>query len=115
MHGIRPIAAPSLAASTSANNCHSRSKRRSLPYLPFVEALRGYIVQRDLAALESELGADAGEVARIIPEVGERLLIASTPSSDPEDDRRRLLQAVVRLFRNAASDRPLLLVLEDLH
>ena len=91
------------------------SGSRSLPYLPFVEALRGYIVQRDRAALESELGNAAGEVARIIPEVGHRLAVDLPQPGDPETDRHRLLEAVGGFMANAARAHPLLLVLEDLH
>jgi predicted ATPase len=37
---------------------------RSLPYLPFVEALRGYVARRDLTALAVEVGTDGGDVVR---------------------------------------------------
>jgi DNA-binding CsgD family transcriptional regulator len=87
---------------------------RTLPYLPFVEALRGYVVERDISALARELGGGAGDVARLIPELGDRLQLEPPPAGDPEHDRRRLLQSWVAFLTSAAADRPLLLVLEDL-
>ncbi len=88
---------------------------QSLPYLPFVEALRGYLLQRTTAALRAELGTSAGHVARIVPELAERLQVEPLPAGDPEDDRRRLLEAVVGFLASASAAHPLLLVLEDLH
>jgi len=87
----------------------------SLPYLPFVEALRSYVLARDPAGLRDELGTGAGEVARIVSEVRDRLQVDLPSPSAPEDDRWRLLQAVTSFLRNAAAVQPLLIVLEDLH
>jgi tetratricopeptide (TPR) repeat protein len=90
----------------------------SLPYLPFVEAMRSYVLARDPDGLRQDLGSGAAEVARIVSEVRDRLPPAevSVPqSSGPEDDRWRLLQAVTGFLRNASAVQPLLIVLEDLH
>src|SRR4029078_5117777 len=45
----------------------------SLPYLAFVEALRPYVLSRESDGLRAELGAGAGDVARIVPEIREQL------------------------------------------
>ena len=88
----------------------------SLPYLAFVEAMRSYVLARDPEALRSELGTGAGEVARIVSEVRDRLQgVELRPAGDPEDDRWRLLQAVTSFLRNASTVQPLCIVLEDLH
>ena len=87
----------------------------SLPYLPFVEALRDYVLSRETDAIRQELGAGASDVARIVPDVREKLQVELRQPGDPEEDRYRLLQAVSEFLRNAASAQPLLLVLEDLH
>ena len=87
----------------------------ALPYLPFVEALRSYVLDRDAAALRQELGAGAPDVARIVPELRDRLQVEPSPPTTPEEDRFRLFQAVVAFLRNAAAEVPLCLVLEDLH
>jgi tetratricopeptide (TPR) repeat protein len=90
----------------------------SLPYLPFVEAMRSYVLTREPDGLRQELGSGAAEVARIVSEVRDRLSPSEFPivqSSGPEDDRWRLLQAITGFLRNASHVQPLLIVLEDLH
>ena len=87
----------------------------ALPYLPFVEALRSYVLDRDAAALRQELGTGAPDVARIVPELSDRLQVEPSPPTTPEENRFRLFQAIVAFLRNAAAEVPLCLVLEDLH
>jgi tetratricopeptide (TPR) repeat protein len=87
----------------------------SLPYLAFVEALRSYVLSREVKDLREELGSGAADVARIISEIRERLKIRLRPQKDPEEERYRLLQAVTGFLSNAAAVQPMLVVLEDLH
>jgi len=87
----------------------------SLPYLPFVEAMRSYVLTREPDDLRRDLGSGATEVARLVSEVRDRLQVELRPPGDPEDDRWRLLQAVSGFLHSASMIQPLLLVLEDLH
>ena len=87
----------------------------SLPYLPFVEALRAYVLSREPEDLRHELGSGASDVARIVSEVRDTLQVELRAPGDPEEDRYRLLQAVSDFLRNATKSQPLMLVLEDLH
>jgi DNA-binding CsgD family transcriptional regulator len=87
----------------------------TLPYLPFVEALRAYVQATDTEALRAQLGSGAPEIARIVDDVRQHLDVELRPPGDPEQDRWRLLRAVTDFLRNAAMAQPLLLVLEDLH
>ena len=95
----------------------------SLPYLPFVEALRSYVLEREPEALARELGTGAADVARIVSEIRDKVpdlgsggaRHAAPASGDPEDERWRLYQAVTGFLRNASAVQPLLVVLEDLH
>ncbi len=87
----------------------------SLPYLAFVEALRSYVLSREVKDLREELGTGAADVARIISEIRERLKIKLRPQKDPEEERYRLLQAVTGFLSNAANVQPMMVVLEDLH
>ena len=86
----------------------------SLPYLPFVEALRAYVLSRDSDDLRQELGSGAPDVARIVSEVRDILAVELRAPGDPEEDRYRLLQSVSDFLKHAAQPRPLMLVLEDL-
>ncbi len=89
----------------------------SQPYLPFVEAMRSYVLAREPDGLKADLGTGAGDIARIVSEVRDRVgAIHESPSpGDPEEQRWRLLQAVSGFLRNASLVTPLLVVLEDLH
>ena len=87
----------------------------SLPYLAFVEAMRSYVLARDDDDLKAELGPAAADLARIVPEIPQRLQVQPTPPSDPEADRYRLFHSVGTFLRNASAVQPLLVVLEDLH
>ena len=87
----------------------------SLPYLAFVEAMRAYVLTCDPEGLKADLGAGAAEVARIVPEVRDRVQVDLREAGDPEEDRWRLRQSVTSFLRHAASVQPLVVVLEDLH
>jgi predicted ATPase len=65
----------------------------SLPYLPFVEAIRGYIGTKQPDALKAELG-NAIDISRIVPELREIIRLELLPPGDPAEDLWRLLQAV---------------------
>jgi class 3 adenylate cyclase len=84
-----------------------------VPYQPFVEALRHFV---DHAPLLSErLGRYGGELARLVPELGERISGLAAPlRSDPETERYRLFEAVASWLAATSVEEPLLLVLDDL-
>ena len=52
-----------------------------------------------------------GELARLVPELGP----ASGPPAPPELERARLFEAAVQLFEFASADRPLVVLVDDLH
>ncbi|MGI8554379.1 MAG: ATP-binding protein, partial [Dehalococcoidia bacterium] len=111
---------------TLAGHCYEAGSL-SLPYLPFVEVMRDYVLLREPASLRRELGANAGLIARLVPEVWERrggegvggrgsgVGQDDGAGASAEEDRYRLLQAVASFLRSAAGVQPLVLVLEDLH
>jgi tetratricopeptide (TPR) repeat protein len=99
---------------TLVGHCYEEGSL-SLPYLAFVEALRSYVLSREVKDLREELGTGASDVARIISEIRERLKIKVRTPKDPEEERYRLLQAVTTFLSNAANVQPMLVVLEDLH
>jgi DNA-binding CsgD family transcriptional regulator len=87
----------------------------ALPYQPFVEAFESYARQRDPEALRVDLGASASEIARMVPALRTLLQVELAAPENPEDDRLRLLSAVLDFLRGLGARHPLLLVLEDLH
>jgi tetratricopeptide (TPR) repeat protein len=99
---------------TLVGHCYEEGSL-SLPYLAFVEAMRSYVLTREVKDLREELGTGAADVARIVSEIRDRLKVKPRPQKDPEEERYRLMQAVTSFLTNAASVQPLLVVLEDLH
>ncbi|MGH8972898.1 MAG: BTAD domain-containing putative transcriptional regulator [Acidimicrobiia bacterium] len=83
-----------------------------VPYQPFVEALSRYLRQAPQVAL----GRLAGELVRLLPEVGERIHGLPPPlRSDPETERYRLFDAVAAWLGAVSETAPVLFVIEDLH
>jgi tetratricopeptide (TPR) repeat protein len=99
---------------TLVGHCYEEGSL-SLPYLAFVEALRSYVLSREVKELREELGTGAADVARIVSEIRERLKVKPRPQDDPEEARYRLMQAVTAFLSSAATVQPLMVVLEDLH
>jgi len=88
----------------------------ALPYLPFVEAMREYILARPAEALTHELGDGASEIAKLVPEVLQRVTgIEAATKVPPEQERYRLFESVCTFLVSAAKATPLVLVLDDLH
>ncbi|MEA2433520.1 MAG: hypothetical protein QOG54_977, partial [Actinomycetota bacterium] len=85
-------------------------------YWPWVQILRGLLRGPDVDALIVQLGPGAAYVAQLVPEVAHRS--ADTPtivSLDSDQARFALFDAVASLLRAAAAQRPLVIVLDDLH
>lgn len=88
----------------------------SVPFQPFVEALRHHVRHAPADALEGGLGPLGGELARLVPEVAERVPEIATPiQSDPDTERYRLFDAVVAWLSSLSAERTVVLLLDDLH
>ncbi len=86
-----------------------------VPYRPFVEALRHYVEGSSTAELRA-LSFRVRELARVIPELSERLPELETPRGrDSDTERYFLFEAVVALLAAAAANAPVLLILDDVH
>lgn len=87
------------------------------PYWPWRESIRA--LARDWTAdeLAEALGPDAATIARLVPEVGERLASARAEQAedDPQQARFRLFDAVTSFLMRAAAREPIVVVLDDLH
>jgi DNA-binding CsgD family transcriptional regulator len=87
------------------------------PFWPWIQLIRAYTRGvPDAETLRAEMGAGAADIAAIVPEVRERLPgLEPPPAVDLEQARFRLFDSVAAFLRNAAAERPLLAILEDLH
>jgi class 3 adenylate cyclase len=87
-----------------------------IPYMPWVEGLRAYVLERPPDELRTELGSGASDIAKLVPEVHELVPDApAAPTLEPEQERFRLFDSVSSFLINASRSTPLLIVLEDLH
>ncbi|MDJ0460809.1 helix-turn-helix transcriptional regulator [Streptomyces sp. H27-C3] len=80
-----------------------------LPFAPFSTALRA-LRRRLPDEVATAAAGQEGELARLLPELGE-----TTRGQHTEDGMTRLFELTVRLLERIATDRPVVLVLEDLH
>ena len=79
-----------------------------LPYQPWVEALERHL--EGLPPVERERRSGDGALARLLPSLG--------PAGEPGDaagERYRAFEAMRTLLEETAGERPVLLVLDDLH
>ncbi|HEV3363483.1 MAG TPA: AAA family ATPase, partial [Acidimicrobiia bacterium] len=87
-----------------------------VPYQPFVEALRHFVDHTPAAELRERLGRYGGELVRLLPELAEAVPDLPLPlQSDPETERYRLFDAVVAWLSPTSADRPVVLLVDDLH
>jgi DNA-binding CsgD family transcriptional regulator/tetratricopeptide (TPR) repeat protein len=87
----------------------------ALPYAPFVEILRALVRQTPEGRLPAVLGTGRAELTRLLPELATR---AGELPPERELDRAsqaRMFEVVLGVLERLAQERPLLLVIEDLH
>ena len=86
------------------------------PHWPWVQSLRVLLRGCEPAQLERLLGKGAEPLSELLPELRELLpQLAGAAVGDSDTARFRLWDAVSELVAAAARERPLLLVLDDLH
>jgi len=86
------------------------------PYQPFAESLDHLVRVIEPGELETALGGAGGELARLLPNLSQRVPDLPPPvPADPDTERHRLHTAVTELLSSASRRRPVMLVLEDGH
>jgi class 3 adenylate cyclase/tetratricopeptide (TPR) repeat protein len=88
----------------------------TVPYQPFVEALRHLVAACPDEVLIEASGDRGGELARLLPELARRIPgLAGPESADSDTERYLLFSAVAALFAAVSRWRPVLFLLDDLH
>ena len=87
-----------------------------VPFQPFVEALRYWLVNTPEAQRSAGLGPTGGELIRMIPELVTLAPgVVEPPPADPDTERYRLFEAFGLWLANIGRSAPVLLVLDDIH
>jgi hypothetical protein len=86
-----------------------------VPYQPWSEALAHLVSGARDDLLAEHAGACGPVLVPVVPELGRRLAAGQTDTGDEIDDRHLLAGAIGDLVRRVASDRPVVLILDDLH
>ena len=85
-------------------------------FWPWVQIVRSLLEQTELAARKNDLRRLAPVLAQMVPEVASHFPgLAAPPPLDPEPARFRLFDTVTQLLQRVGSERPLVVVLDDLH
>ncbi len=87
----------------------------SFPYAPLVDLLRTFVMRHPVAETFDLLGPLTGELVKLLPELTQTLNLAPSPALEPEAEKRRLFEALARLFIQLSVSQPLLIILEDIH
>ena len=89
------------------------------PYGPVIRALRPVLAQLPDDELQRVLGTAADELTRLLPELHDRTGVAASAgralTTVPERRQARLLEGVLGTIGRLGEQRPVLLVVEDLH
>jgi tetratricopeptide (TPR) repeat protein/energy-coupling factor transporter ATP-binding protein EcfA2 len=100
-------------AAVLVGRCHDQE---SAAYWAWVQAIRPYVRRQRAEVLRRQMGAGAPLVTAIIGELRARLPdLPAVSMHEPAHARFHLFDAVTTFLLNAAADRPIVLVLEDLH
>lgn len=88
----------------------------AVPYSPFVEMFEQALATVPAEMMREDLGPDAGEVARMVPELRRRFPDITPPLDlPPEQQRRYFFNAVGDFIGRAQARFPLVLVMDDVH
>ena len=83
----------------------------AVAYQPFAEALRAGWPALDPEVVAAHVAEHGGEIRRLVPAIE----AAEPVRAEPALEQARLFDAVTDLLHRAAEDRPVVLVLDDLH
>ena len=92
---------------------------RDLPFAPLADSLGRYLYGLPDVVVRSLPAASLGQLMQIIPSLQDRLGSINVPAPDlggtAEENRLRLIDAIVAFFVSLANQRPLAVFFDDLH
>jgi DNA-binding CsgD family transcriptional regulator len=89
---------------------------RSLPYAAVLDLFRRTFAASEPAEIARDVGSAGPELVKLLPELALSLSgLVPTPSLEPEQEKRRLIETLAQCFVRLSAAQPLLVVIEDLH
>ena len=91
---------------------------RSCPYAPLLDLLRSHFASQSISEIATALQPFAREFAQLVPDlVPPQTDAAPLPplAPSPEQEKRRLFEALTRWVTGLANKQPVLLIIEDVH
>lgn len=86
------------------------------PYAPWIDLLRDFVQEAPQQLLYKACGNYAGELAKLVPELSDRVgPTPPSPGGHPDHERIRLFEAVTRFLAVLSEEQPLVLFLDDLN
>jgi class 3 adenylate cyclase len=86
----------------------------TLPYRPFVEALRHYVAHAPDEVLAAHVKEHNGELTRLVPELAHRIPnLAKPQAAEAETQRYLMFEAATGILAVASQQNPVLLILDD--
>lgn len=122
--------APGIGKSRLADELATAARQRSIPvlwgrcwedagapaYWPWVQALRGHVRSADPDVVRAQVGAGAGEIVRMLPELMALYPSLGRPDGPQSDSARfQLFDSATTFLANVARTQGLVIVLDDLH
>ena len=86
-----------------------------IPYQPWAEAMTHLVASVPEALLAAHVEARGGELARLVPELANRVPLPPSSSNDGESERYLLFGAVLDLLARVSAVTSVVLLLDDLH
>ena len=87
-----------------------------VPYQPFVDVISHLVLNGRVDQLGNSLRFELAALGRLAPELRRQIpAMRETSGGLPETERYRLFEAVVTTLARVAGDKPLVLVLDDVH
>lgn len=95
-------------------NCFEQD--RVLPYASTFDLLQSYIASETTEEIAEAFGPDISDLVKLAPELHTKIPgIVPTPTLDPEQDKRKIFNALTSVASRLASKSPVLMIIEDLH
>jgi len=85
------------------------------PYWPWIQILRSLLKDRGPEEFGRLAGPGLAQVLQIVPDLRRHFADVSRPSVDEETTRFGIYDSVIQLLVDASTERPILLVLDDMH